>query len=444
MTNNCNDDFSIPLSCKLNSIAHKNFQKPLLWEDYENKDIPIETVSDFWETFIEKRLPKPCVVIKWNELLYKYIDSNDAIFAIRYFGQASKTSPFRRGFYTDIKNDNYSFFYTDNSLAYFFFRMAYDDYCPSYDDFDNVMKMKKFPYKLAIGDYYYKEGKEEIYANVFDYSTRNPYVKDKHKLAHIYDAGRNFVFLDSVEKLSTMCGDYGSFPAGNLTDWVQNSDNKYIRYLTIDDDKKEKAKKWIQAEFLRFISPMNHILVPKQKSRNGTIYNQYTRYDGTTSYDIGEDPYLLAYVKEKMHERYTVNGVDHFKRFCEKIYPLDEHITDPGSMKINLYFSSCGINKVSKVNSISKKGTISPKNPVCKQKVNIQFNPSDQATFAKELIRIKKAEIVWHLKDGNSKNETWKANKFSDPSTLRGNITSKPFYRVNREQIDFIECKIIY
>lgn len=364
-------------------------EKNFLSEKFDHRNPPIETIEDFWNEFIEKRLLDPEIVLLFNEELYKYIDKPGAVFAIRaYHGKDSggkekqnDETKFRRGFYTET-NDDYSFFYTDNSFAYYFFRMAYDGLYPSADELYNCMTNHEFYYKYRIvGDY--KEGKEIEYATIFPIGKKDPEVTKNYKLAHIYDQGKNYNFHGSVKNREYFCDEY--FPRGELDDWKQNSNNQYIRLLNIPDDKKQEAKAWIKAQFLRFVSPMNYFLAPK--GQNKGIFNLYWPTETTISMDIGENPNLLSFVQQRMYKIYK----NDYDKFRNKIFIDQDNINEDGTKKINIIYSSSTLTKEfsSKKQNSQKKQNKAPKKTL-----------SSSASSTKKVGELIQTEVFSKLENG--------------------------------------------
>ena len=84
-----------------------------------------ETIKDFWDDFIQPLLPDKKVVIRFYEMLLKYVNDPDAVYALRAFfnwkdNKVRDNKDLRRGFLNDT-DLGYSFFYTDNYFAAYFF-----------------------------------------------------------------------------------------------------------------------------------------------------------------------------------------------------------------------------------------------------------------------------------------------------------------------------------
>ena len=86
-----------------------------------------ETIAEFWDAFVAPKLIPVEYVREWWDLLKRYVEEPDALFAIRTFGNGRDWDrDLRRGFYNIVTNDTYRFFYTDNFFTAYFFKMAYD------------------------------------------------------------------------------------------------------------------------------------------------------------------------------------------------------------------------------------------------------------------------------------------------------------------------------
>ena len=90
------------------------------------------------------------IISQWCNLLYRYIDDSNVVFAIRKFGDRGRNGDYdlRRGFYT-LTNKDYSFFYTDNYFSAYFFKMAFDGFVPNYEEFKNLLISRKFPARFG-------------------------------------------------------------------------------------------------------------------------------------------------------------------------------------------------------------------------------------------------------------------------------------------------------
>lgn len=322
------------LSEKLNTITKPRLPK---MEKGSAKDI-----NEYWNTFIEPHLPKDIdSVIKWHELLKEYVNKPDTVLGFRTGNVAGHL---RRGWET-ITNDGYSFFYTDNYFAHYFYKMSSDGFVPSLDEFYSLMKSRAFPVRFASPMGTEDEPWEKEYA-AFNVNGKNPGIGTAgYKLAHILDAGANFKVNNSNMGITEICNKY--FSLGKVSDWkIVNNPKRYCREnFKIDDENKGIAMKLAQACFLRMVHPMNYFLSAK-KPYKGKIYNIYNGGN-----DIAEDPNVLSFVRQKFHKRYTKNGKDYFQEFLDLVFPFEDNLKEDGSTVLDLIYSPEDLGNHSKKNN---------------------------------------------------------------------------------------------
>lgn len=394
------------------------------------------TIQDLWNDFIEPRLPRVETVIAWHRILMDYITRPGAVFAIRIFNEDNENL-IRRGFYTQT-NDNYSFFYTDNSFAYFIARIVLDGDCiPSPEEFFNFCHNRRIPYKLVIRG---NKENEERYANAFPRSTRDPKITKYHKLAHLYSVGERFNWNEKQELNIAEVADT-LFPRGVHGDWRLTGDVPncyYVRDWTIADDDMDETKRLLIAHFLRFVHPMNYFLAPKQKT-NGRIYHRYSFAEGYVRYDIGEYEPLLKFVKKKFHERYTIDGHDYYQEFLNQILPFNDETLQTATLRINATYSSDPLNVAGGEPAVNR-----PRNanrPAANRQVNaqrgegpaIELVPNDPARFKAALLRVRSARRTWVFANGVERPETWNASNMNEQSNVMGNIRSTSIFKKWRE-----------
>ena len=114
--------------------------------------------------------------------------------------------------------------------------------------------------------------------------------------------------------------------------------------FSIDDN----VRKWIVAEFLRFVHPFNYFLVPNKDCVISTLLKK----------DIGEEPLLLNFVSKKIREYYSADkendGEKCYTEFLEKILLVPDIPT--GETTIDLeYKSSPQIKGLKKTKTPSQK-----------------------------------------------------------------------------------------
>ena len=108
------------------------------------------TLEAFWSDVIQPNLISYNTIAKWCDLLFRYIEDTNVIYAIRTFNNRGENQDkdLRRGFYTNT-NQNYGFFYTDNYFSAFFCKMALDNYVPTYTEFKNMFISRTFPARFG-------------------------------------------------------------------------------------------------------------------------------------------------------------------------------------------------------------------------------------------------------------------------------------------------------
>ena len=330
------------LTEKLNNISNPKLPR------FENGHA--HTVKDYWYSFILPRLPRIDIVIKWHEVLKEYIKIPDAVLAFR---TGNVKGRLRRGWETKT-TEGYSFFYTDNYFSHYFYKLAHDgDYEPNVNEFYNAMKDKKFPVRISSpmgGD---RDPHEREYA-AHNVKGKNPGINiSGYKLAHIIDAGQNYAFNNKILGLSEICNRY--FDLGEVSDWKINPITKqYCRdNFDIPEKDKDDARKLAEISFLRMVHPMNYFLSPKSRNK-GKTYNKYF-LNGKPSFNIAEEAVVLSYVRQKFHERYTINNKDYFKEFLDLVFPVPDSIQEDGSTILNIEYSPDDLGLVTKKTSETKK-----------------------------------------------------------------------------------------
>lgn len=405
---------------------------PLTWAD---------SVEIFWNDFVVPRLPERETVIAWHKILMDYIHRPDAVFALRIYNENNENL-IRRGLFTKIENDDYSYFNTDNSFAYYFARIVLDGDCiPSPEEFFNFCHNRRIPYKYKIRG---NLETESHYANAFPSSTKNPWITKYHKLAHLYSVGENFKWSDGeVLNIADIAASY--FPRGVLSEWQLSgtgADQYYVRKKLVNPTDKEKAKKLMIAQFLRFVHPMNYFLAPKGPTQ-GRYYNRYMTTDGDSANDIGEYEPLLRFVKKKFHERYTIDGHDYYQEFLDCILAENDESEEMGEMYIEVAYSSdplpFGVYTITEQTEPQPRRT--PNNHEGQPRVRgargespeIELVPSDVARFKSILLRTHSAQRTWFYGDGTSRTENWNASNFRETSDVMANIRTTAVYRKWRE-----------
>lgn len=262
-------------------------------------------LNQFWTQLVKDYLPAPEVVLKWHDVLMKYIKADHPVFAIRGYNTFPKEryGDLRRGFLTETTE--YNFFHTDNFFAAYFQKMAIDGFIPTVEELEQVFTERKFPSRFGINTseeralLAIKQGKDpRINSNGF-------------KLAHIIPVGMNYMYKNTVLGMQEIL--YTYFPKGERSDYVLKAD-KYGSYRARTFEPQKEAKDFAIAHFLRFVHPFNYFLCPKKMCE-----------ENNKCKEIAEYLHLLNYA----HDYNLVIYGDRYKEFLDLVMPL------------NVYYEQC-------------------------------------------------------------------------------------------------------
>ena len=101
-----------------------------------------DTIENFFQEFIEPRLPDVNIVKRWHRLLMEYTEEKnwaDLSCCIRFGNSGGKKKSsegevgyykLRRGWLTKNTSDNFEYFFADNAFPAFVYKMALDKFCP--------------------------------------------------------------------------------------------------------------------------------------------------------------------------------------------------------------------------------------------------------------------------------------------------------------------------
>lgn len=423
--------------------------------DSKSKLIGLETnskikIKDFWTDFIEPRLPNPDIVKAWSKLLIDYTNEVDAVFVVRAFAgwckkdrETKKDDELRRGFLTIPNNAAYSYFFTDNSFAAYFHKMALDGFVPSLNEFKTMMKERRFP--AHFGRCCSMERDKAAYK--IGATPAPPIGQYGYKISHISDAGEHYS-LNGDDRFSITDLSKIYFPRDKYSKWEYNTAlDCYVRNI----DVLPQARAILVAHFLRFVNPFNHFLTPKAKNtyKNNstgiittTIYNRYFNFlKSEDGYDIGEFKPLIDFVNERFEEIYGYEYIEYKKCL---LLPNDFFGKVSGDEVINIeYGNPLQVIKTHKgVASTTMTGTVPIPTTKSKTKtrtirkhppVDIELIPSDPDVFEKELLNKKKAKITLIYADGHALEDKWDARKYT--SNLMKRINDKLWNEPDRDHI---------
>lgn len=261
------------------------------------------SIEEYWDKEIDKYLFDEDYLIKWFDLLCRYVEEPDAVFLLRAGNHKKNDDPYnlRRGFYTKCKNSNISYVYTDNDFAVYMFKLAYNKIpVPSLEEFKNIMINRQFPVHFNLSH------KEERDRCAFIISSKDPGVgKSGHKVSHIIDAGMNYGMSDGVHNMQYMLDRY--FNLGSYEDWKICSEGYYVREV---DELPKEAISFLKAHFLRFAFPLNYVLTPKTRPHSCQSHKIKIYFN-----DIGETDELKKCAVTKFYKKYP----NLYQRYLDKL-----------------------------------------------------------------------------------------------------------------------------
>ncbi len=335
---------------------------------YNSFEGSTKTLDDFWRDFIMPRLPRKEVIMAWHNMLLQYVGDLEKtpVLAIRTGAVSGKL---RRGMLTET-DAGFSFFYTDNDLALYIYKMALDGYCPTVQEFSKAMKEfksieelgwlgknktisncdvngngeRKFPefpvhFNKSGGD---GEDAKEKELNAFVINGPTPAIgRSGYKHAHLFDAGNNYYIDGKAEGITALCEKY--FPLGEYEDWKWDaSKSNYCRFLHVEE--KEKALGLAKALFLRFVDPINYFLSPSYHK----FTNNLPKANQQNSEDIAEYTPLQNYIIDKYIGIY---GKD-YEDFIDIVFGKKPEQVD-GSEVVDVKYRSFDCDKIDKTELIN-------------------------------------------------------------------------------------------
>ncbi len=307
-------------------------------------------IATFYKTFIEPKLPGKELILQWNSLLINYSNLPNAVFPVRAFYSRNKKSiegfeddELRRGFYTKYSNADFSIFFTDIFFAAYIEKMLLDNYCPTLEEFKELIISRQFPARFG------KHSEYEKIKAAYKIDAKNPGINSAgYRIAHIVDTGK-YYSVDGESSLNTLAEKY-DFGRGVYSDWKEESDlygPLYIRKLKASNP--AKTKEILKAHFLRFTNPLNYVLTPKSPIDN-KVYNEFYNSAGEKEHDIAEYKNLQNYV----HEQFETYFGKQYTDYLNQIYlPNNYFNKSDGTERIRIYYG----------NPLSKQDFIIPDKP---------------------------------------------------------------------------------
>lgn len=244
-------------------------------------------IGEFWDKFIQEMMPDPVITLRWHSTLMDYVQRPDAMFAVRFYNNAppARYDDLRRGFLTKTSKE-YSFFYTDNFHAAYFAKMALDGYVPSAQELASAYNNRQFPSRFGLDT----SNERSMMAIP---KGRDPKIQTAgYKLAHIINVGKDYFLNGSTVSLSNVVQSY--FPGGARNDYTLHSDDTgsyFAREFPVTSD----IKKYLIAEYLRFVHPFNYFLAPKKTCAFSSVTKDIAEYQPVV--DFVRDKYTSIYGK---------------------------------------------------------------------------------------------------------------------------------------------------
>ncbi len=275
------------------------------------------TINEFYDTFILQHMFDKDSVLTVHRALLEYVKMPDAVFAIRKFfsEKSERYGMLRRGWLTRSKQ-GYSFFYTDNFHAAYYAKLVLDNYPLNTSELLETYKQRKFPSRYGC----WTHQEKERYAVK---EGRDPGInRAGYKIAHILAiADDNYEYNGKSYKLDDIIA--ANFDKGERDDWQQ----KQGYWLRDDFEVSAEAKKFLIAHFLRFVDPLNYVILPKKSCEN---------FGGK---GIAEFQPLLDYIRIKLHQIYGKE----YEYFLKLIMTPNKIIKADGDEVINLQYGLNGV-----------------------------------------------------------------------------------------------------
>ncbi len=316
------------------------------------------TIKEFWNSFVEPRLPDKDIVIKWYQIIFEYINDPNAIFVIRKFEdrKGGLATTLRRGFF-NITDKGICYFYTDNYHAHYFVKMAIDGFIPREQEMIDMMNDRTFP--ARFGPYCHEEKAIAAYSIDGSYGKNPGFSNNDYKLAHIINVGTDYHFDKKAQGLAEICDQYA--PRGQYNEWQYEAKvGCYVRRPSISDDDAQTFKEFLKAHYLRITCPMNYCLTPiMSKNKKCQSFNNSSII--IKKNDIAETTEFQNYAMYRFYLRYGEEYLDFLKQIMlpntvlQTISPQSlQKFKKNGDITINITYSH---NQTTKKNTAT---TVSP------------------------------------------------------------------------------------
>ncbi len=212
--------------------------------NFRFQDVPngrYSSLDNFYTEIVAPQEIDVDVLKGWTELLYKYVEDENAIVFVRKLERQE-----RRGFRT-MFNGGFSYVFSDNTLATLIYAMARTKIVPVYKEFrDYALRRLAMPLSMR------PNGAERSELSAFPWYGHPK--QNGWKLAHVNDINNSNEYNIDYEQFQR-----SYFIPGNLRDWsIDTIEGPIRRFGALP----LCERRVFIAHFLRFCNPMNYFLVP--------------------------------------------------------------------------------------------------------------------------------------------------------------------------------------
>lgn len=310
------------------------FKEKVNFKFDEVPEISTHTVAEFFNSTSRKVIPASECIIAMHKMLCEYAkdalgDDNPARFLSRLHESVAVGNGIvetRRGFCT-IMDDGLSYVFASNYFARVVYILTKFGWRPDLNDFKDMISNRR----VSVGYIrttneernisYYPANKDAEYKLGLGFRTPNWY------LAHIVGVMDPFVGHEGIDLRGCV------LPRGGVDDWnCMMDDGSRVRKIHSCLSKEEKEV--VVAQFLRFLDPINYVLVPNQKHE---VHSPQKRTR------IGEEPCLISYLKRWMHKYVNEKEPGLYEDFCrlalapvESFEGIDADLERLGAIKLKV------------------------------------------------------------------------------------------------------------
>lgn len=270
------------------------------------------TINDFFKDFIEPIYQDKTILnnmLAWHEMLVEYGKNDNNIFWVRQYESGGQNSNDNRRASLVEFDDGFKILYVSNFDAQEILNMAIVGVTPNLKEFEDLMNNHEYYFHYSSGCV---EKRTNSYPHQLNARSLGVLTQANYYLAHIRSVNDhpyyvNGTLYDTKAKQNKKLHD-DLYPKGNVDDYKKYATSSHKVYkapykLTNDE------KSIIRAHFLRFVDPLNYFPVPGEKN------HVYEYNSGSPAYrNIGEFPFLISYMYEKMCSIFSKVNFDVFDK----------------------------------------------------------------------------------------------------------------------------------